>query len=361
MGQPEHEPAAATTLVDVARAAQVSIATASRVINGRPYVSEPTRQRVLQAVERLNFQPSSLARNFRSQRSSTIGMIVPDISSPFYAAALRGAEHVLRSHGYTILVCDTEEQAAREHEALALLSAHRVAGLILAPVNADPAYVRQLLLRHPMALVVIDNRLADFAADTVLVDNVAGAALLTAHLLGHGHRRVGHLAGLLSETSGADRLAGYRRALEEADLPYDPELVAVGEWNEEAGYVQAGHLLDLPEPPTALMVANSSMAVGALLALRARGRRVPDDVALASFDDTPWAPLIEPPLTALARQDYALGQSAAARIIGQLAAERSATTREELLHMSLVVRRSCGCAPPLPPGPPLALLLTEEE
>jgi DNA-binding LacI/PurR family transcriptional regulator len=339
------EPNGTVTLWDVARAAEVSIATASRAINGRPYVSEDTRARVLAAVERLHFQPSTLARSFRAQRSLTIGMIVPDISSPFYAAALRGAQHTLNRHGYTVLVCDTEEQAPREAEALALLAGQRVAGLILAPAVGDGGVLRRLRAARSMALVAIDNRLEGSVADTVLMDNVEGAAVLTAHLIGHGHRRIGHVAGILHETSGVDRLSGYRQALVAAGLPYEPDLVVEGDWTEPSGYAAAGRLLDLPDPPTALFVAGSPPAVGALLALRDRGIAVPGEVALACFDDTPWAPLVEPPLTALERQDYALGQVAADLILEQLSAQPPASPRERLLPMRLVVRRSCGCSP----------------
>lgn len=337
------DPEGVATLVDVARVAEVSIATASRVINGRPYVSEAARARVLEAVERLNFRPSSLARSFRAQRSLTIGMIVPDISSPFYAAALRGAQHTLNRHGYTILICDTEEQVQREHEALDLLAGHRAAGLILAPVDAHSAVVRRLLERQPTALVVIDNRLQGQPADTVLVDNVAGAEALTTHLIGHGHRRIGHLAGMLHETSGADRLAGYRQALQKAGIPYEPALVEEGDWTEGSGYLQTLRLLALPEPPTSLMIASSFMAVGALSALRERGVVVPEGMAVACFDDTPWAPLVEPPLTALSRQDYALGEAAAELILAQLTGRSMGAPQERLLPLELVVRRSCGC------------------
>ena len=331
------------TLVDVARAADVSIATASRAINGRPSVSEATRARVLEAAARLRFQPSPLARGFRAQRSLTIGMIVPDLSSPFYAAALRGAQHALYPHGYTILVCDTEEQARREGEVLDLLAGHRVAGLILAPVSPDPEPLRRLLARQQAALVVIDNRLRDHPADTVLVDNVAGARDLTAHLIGHGHRRVGHLSGILDETSGADRLVGYKQALRDAGLPFDPELVVSGDWTEGSGHAQTIRLLNLPRPPTALMVAGSLMAVGSLLALRGRGVAVPGAMAVACFDDTQWAPLIEPSLTALSRQDYATGSLAAELILDQLEGRAPDAPRELLLPVELVLRRSCGC------------------
>ncbi|MDB5074727.1 MAG: rbsR3 [Chloroflexi bacterium] len=331
------------TLVDVAFAAKVSIATASRAINGRRYVSDDTRAQVLRAAEQLNFRPSSLARGFRAQRSQTVGMIVPDISSPFYAAALRGAQHVLSRQGYTVLVCDTEEQPQREREALDLLTGQRVAGLILAPVASDHANLRQVLARQPMALVAIDNRLEGRPTDTVLVDNVEGARTLTAHLLEHGHRRIGHISGILSETSGADRLIGYQQALADADIDFDARLVAEGDWSEAGGYAQAMRLLDTANPPTAIVIASSLMAVGTLLALRERNIPVPGSIAVACFDDAPWAPLIEPSLTALCRQDYALGAAAAELILVQLGAKTPRTEREHRLPMTLVVRRSCGC------------------
>jgi LacI family transcriptional regulator len=331
------------TLFDVAFAAKVSIATASRAINGRRYVSEDTRAQVLRAAEQLNFRPSSLARGFRAQRSQTIGMIVPDISSPFYAAALRGAQHVLSRRGFTVLVCDTEEQPKREREALDLMVGQRVAGLILAPVGIDHDDLEQAAANRSMALVAIDNRLGSFTPDTVLVDNVAGAAALTMHLINHGHRRIGHVAGILSETSGAERLAGYRQALTASGYPCDPKLIAEGDWTEPGGYAHTARLLDVDNPPTALVIASSLMAVGTLLALRDRRIAVPDQMAIVCFDDAPWATLIEPPLTALGRQDYALGTTAAELILKQLDGATTGAGRDHLLPMVLVPRRSCGC------------------
>ncbi len=331
------------TLVDVAQAAKVSIATASRAINGRRYVSDDTRAQVLRAAEQLKFRPSSLARGFRAQRSQIIGMVVPDISSPFYAAALRGAQHVLSRTGYTVLVCDTEEQPQREREALEVLMGQRVAGVILAPVGRELNDFIQTMASRSTALVAIDNRLGEHAVDTVLMDNVGGAIALTSHLVEHGHRRIGHVAGILSETSGADRLSGYHKALEMAGLPFQQELVAEGDWTEASGYAQCSRLLELDEPPTALIVASSLMAVGALLALRDRAIDVPARMAVACFDDAPWAPLVEPALTALHRQDYALGATAAELILRQLDHLPSVSGTEHLLPMTVIARRSCGC------------------
>jgi LacI family transcriptional regulator len=331
------------TLVDVARAAKVSVSTASRAINGRPYVSEAIRAQVLEEARRLHFQPSSLARGFRAQRTMTIGMVVPDISSPFYAAALRGAQKVLREHGYTVLVSDTEERAEREHEALTLLAGQRVAGLILAPVGGDQADLFDLLRRRPIPLVAIDNRLQGYDADTVVLDNAGGAAMLTSHLAGHGHRRIAHLTGILNESSALERLAGYRQALNEHGIEFAADLVLEGDWTEQSGYNGIGKLLSLPEPPTALLVASSRMVVGALLALKERGIAVPETLALTCFDDTPWAPVTAPALTTLNRSDYALGAAAAELIVAQLSAEPGRAPRERRLPLELVCRRSCGC------------------
>jgi DNA-binding LacI/PurR family transcriptional regulator len=334
---------AVATLVDVARAAKVSVSTASRAINGRPYVSEPIRAQVLEEARRLHFQPSSLARGFRAQRTMTIGMVVPDISSPFYAAALRGAQQVLREHGYTVLVSDTEERAEREHEALTLLTGQRVAGLILAPVGGDQTGLCDLLRRRPIPLVAIDNRLQGYDADTVVLDNAGGAATLTSHLAGHGHRRIAHLTGILNESSALERLAGYRRALQEHGLEFVPDLVLEGDWTEQSGYIGLGKLLDLPEPPTALLVASSRMVVGALLAIKERRIAVPETLALACFDDTPWAPVTAPALTTLNRSDYALGAAAAELIVARLSTEPGRASRERRLPLELVCRDSCGC------------------
>ncbi|MGH2344106.1 MAG: LacI family DNA-binding transcriptional regulator [Chloroflexota bacterium] len=343
----EQSAPAVATLVDVARAARVSVSTASRAINGRPYVSAPIRAQVLEAARRLHFQPSSLARGFRAQRTMTIGMVVPDISSPFYAAALRGAQNVLRAHGYTVLVCETEERADRENEALLLLAGQRVAGLILAPVGGGQAGLRRLLDQRPIALVAIDNRLQGYEADTVVLDNRRGAAALAGHLASHGHRRIAHLTGILNESSALDRLAGYRDALDQAGLPFRPELVLEGDWTEQSGCSQTIKLLDLAEPPTALLAASSQMMVGTLLALKARGIVVPESMALACFDDTPWAPVTEPALTTLSRCDYALGTAAAELIVAQLSTEPGRPRCERILPLELVRRRSCGCLAPV--------------
>jgi DNA-binding LacI/PurR family transcriptional regulator len=183
------------TLVDVAAEAGVSVATASRAINARPHVSPQTRERVLDAARRLRFQPSHAARTLRTRRANVIGLIVPDISSVFYAKALRAAEHTLRRQGYTLFITDTEEDGRLEWEAVNALLTHQVAGLILAPTGAAAGPLQRALRQRRVPVVVVDNRIDGLGVDAVLLDNVAGTRALTAHLLGHGHRRIAHLGG----------------------------------------------------------------------------------------------------------------------------------------------------------------------
>lgn len=334
---------APATLVDVAAAAGVSVATASRAINGHPNVSPPTRAKVLAAVEHLRFQPSHAARTLRTRRANVIGLIVPDISSVFYATALRAAEHTLRRQGYTLFITDTEEDAQLEAEAVDALLTHRVAGLILAPTGGLVKPLRRALARQPIPVVTLDNRIDGFDADTVLLDNEAGTRMLTGHLIDHGHRRIAHLGGLRRETSGAERLDGYRTALTMAGLPFDEALAREGDWTQEAGTRLMNELLALPQPPSALVVASHSMVVGALLALRAAGKRVPDDVALVSFDDTPSGPVMDPPLTALESQDADVGRLAAEMLLARLRSPEARGGYEMRLPVRLLVRRSCGC------------------
>lgn len=334
---------AVATLVDVAAAARVSVATASRAINDRTHVSPHTRARVLEAAKRLHFQPSHAARTLRTRRTDVVGLIVPDISSIFYASALRAAEHTLRRRGYTLFIADSEEQAHLEAEAVEALLAHRVSGLILAPTSASATMLRRALARYPVPIVTIDNRIDALDADAVLLDNVAGMCALTSHLIDHGHRRIAYLGGLLRESSGVERLKGYRAGLEGAGLPFDPRLALEGDWSLESGRRMMEAVLDLPTACGAVVVGCHAMALGALLALRAAGQRVPADVALVSFDDVPYGSMMDPPLTALQSQDYDVGRLAAEMLLAHLDNPDARGGCEVRLPARLVVRRSCGC------------------
>ncbi len=333
-----------STVRDVAQVAGVSATTVSRVLRGQRYVSPQARAAVQAAVEELNYRPSELARQFREQRSVIVGYVVPDISEPFYAAILRGISRHLRPQGFAVVTHETDERVAAEAEAVTAIMDSRAAGLIVASSGLWPRSLRDRLREVGLPVVSVDNRLEGVEADAVYDDNENGAAALTHHLLDHGHRRIAFVGGIMSESSGADRLAGYRRALAEAGAPEAAELIVTGDWRQESGRLYALRVMRLADRPTAILAANYEVALGVMRALRALRLRIPEDVALAAFDDFDVAELLDPPLTALHRDVERIGELAAGLLVDQLYPSGDGARRELRLPFEIMARRSCGCA-----------------
>lgn len=336
------------TVRDVAQAAGVSVSTVSRVVRGERYVRPEVREAVQSAMADLDYRPSSLARQFREQRSRVVGFVVPDISEPFYAGILRGVEKALRPQGFIVAIHDTDERAALEADAVSALLDGRAAGLIVASSGPWPGVVRDRFERDQVPVVAIDNVLEGLEVDAVYLDNEAGAGLLTRHLAEHGHVRIGFVGGILAESSGAERLAGYRAALVEAGLPTDERLVATGDWRPGSARLYTLRIMHQPEPPTALVAANDFAALGVMKAARALGLRLPDDLALVSFDDLEVADLLDPPLTGLRRDVEAMGAMAAGLLMEQLYPSTGRAPRQVRLPHEFVARRSCGCPGAVP-------------
>ncbi|HEU4672374.1 MAG TPA: LacI family DNA-binding transcriptional regulator [Candidatus Limnocylindrales bacterium] len=331
------------TLADVARAAGVSIATASRAISGRGPVAQPTRDRVLSAARRLEFQPSAVGRSLRTRTSGLIGFVVPDIGSAFYASALKGAQHRLALGGYQLALMDTDERPEREAAALRALAAQGVDGIIVCSTGLDGEAIADVRRRRGIPVVFFDNLGPGTGDGAVALANEQGVGLLVEHLAAvHGHRRIAFVGGLETETSGAERLAGFRLAVAARALDLDPALVRAGDWTTAAGARETHALLDLADRPDAIVYADALMALGGLAVLRERGVAVPADLAIVSFDDSDAGPLLDPPITALARRDRTIGDLAASLILRVLQGE-AADPVEVRLPMELVVRRSCGC------------------
>jgi LacI family transcriptional regulator len=301
------------TMSDVAREAGVSLMTVSRVINDKGEVSSATRQRVLDVIERLDYRPSSIARGLVTQRTGTLGLVVPDISNPFFSEVARGAEHEAYAAGYNVFLCNTEEETQRELTALQSLEEKRVDGVVLCSSRLDNGDLRQALARHP-AVVLANRRLEPIDGDNevgvVVLADMAGGQMATQHLLDSGHRAVGFLAGPPASRSGGQREIGYRAALDAASLPYNPD------WSRHClPTVQGGrettHDLLVAQPElTALFCYNDLVAVGALQACADLDHQVPDDLAVVGFDDIPLAALVTPPLTTCRVPRYELGAQA---------------------------------------------------
>jgi LacI family transcriptional regulator len=339
--------AASIRLTDVARAAGVSVATASRALSGRGSVSGETRDRVRRVAAEYEFQPSRAGQSLRTRATRMIGFIVPDISSSFYANALKGAQHRLLAAGYQITMMDTDERPDRERAALLALAAGRVDGIILCPSSGDESVVRAIERRHHLPIVLFDNILEGVGAGRVTLANAAGIQLLVTHLAEvHGHRRIGYVGGIETETSGAERLAGYQLGMRGSGLTVDADCVRRGDWTDAAGRSETAALLALADPVTAIVYPCADMALGGLSQLRAQSVSVPDQVAIVCFDDSDPAPLLDPPMTALARRDREIGDLAASMVLRALE-HVDAGPMDVRISMELAVRRSCGCERPL--------------
>lgn len=325
-------------LADVARHVGVSNATVSRVLANKPHVSEELRQRVLAAVEELGYQPSRLARSLQGRRSKIIGVIISDIQNPFFTHLVRAVEDIAYAHEHAIFLCNTDEDSTKEDMYVNLMVAEHVAGVVAAPAVEKPEKW-QKLSNVNIPVVLVDRRLPGASMDTVVTDNVGATVRLISHLIENGHRRIGAVLGTPQITTGRERYEGYVQALKAHGLLVLPELVRQGIPRETVGYQLTCALLELPEPPTALFTGNNLLTLGALRALQERCIQIPEDMALAAFDDLDWMSLMQPQLTVVTQPTYALGKLAA-ELLFQRLADSDRPPQEIVLEPDIVVRKS---------------------
>jgi LacI family transcriptional regulator, galactose operon repressor len=332
------------TLADVAEYAGVSASTASRALNGRGEMSPETRAAVLEAADALQFEPSLLARSLRTRTTWTVGFVVPDVSSPFYASALKGAQTVLEEAGYRVMLMDSRQEPDGELAALRTLLNHQVDGLLLSTVGIDREQFRATVGRRGTPCVFFDSIVPAAGEGNVLLDNAYGTERLVDHLVEHGHRRIALLTGSLAETSGQERLDAFRVAMARHGLDVPDAFLCGGRWSSEAGREGTIELLAADPPPTALVASSVELALGCMFACRERGVLIPNDLALATFDDAYFAELLDPALTAVAYDPTEVG-SAAAGLLVRAMQEADGDRRELTVPVALVVRGSCGCTP----------------
>lgn len=324
------------TMADVAREAGVSSMTVSRVINNKGAVSAATRQRVLEVTERLDYRPSGVARGLATQRTGTLGLVVPDVANPFFSDVARGAEQGAWVEGYNVFLCNTDKDPQRELAVLRSLEEKCVDGIVLCSSRLDDDGLRTVLARHS-AVVLANRRLEEWNTGLVLIDDETGGQAATQHLLQANHRFVGFLAGPPASHSGRQRAKGYRAALEAAGLPYNPERTRHCSPVVEGGQETAHELLTAHPELTALFCYNDLVAVGALKACAELGRRVPGDLSVVGFDDIPLAALVTPPLTTCRVPRYELGVQAMRLLLNQIG-DRPGGCEEVVLQPELIVR-----------------------
>lgn len=321
---------------DVAREAGVSPATVSRVLNGKASVDPEYANRVREAAARLGYRPNGVARNLRRRATDLVALIISDVGNPFFTAITRGVEDVARRHGYSVLLCNADEDSDKESGYLAVAEREQVAGVILSPHHGSTDIGR---LRHAeIPIVVVDRLLDGVEIDSVTVQSRLGARAATDHLIDAGWLRPACITGPEDAGTAQARLQGYLDAVVRHgdSVP----LYRHAPYRQQGGRAAAAELLDLSERPDALFVANSELALGALDEIKRRGLVLGRDIGLVMFDDTPWAPLLTPAISVVAQPAYDIGAQAAGLLMEHLQGKAANAPRQVVLSTMLIVRES---------------------
>ncbi len=335
--RPDHRYGNRPTMKDVAARAGVGLKTVSRVVNGEPGVTADTERRVLEAIEALGFRRNDSARVLRKGRTASVGLVLEDLADPFYGPLSRAVEEVARAHGALLINGSSAEDPDRERELALALCARRVDGLMVIPAGDDHRYLEPEM-RAGVATVFVDRPAGRIDADAVLTDSFGGAREGVAHLVAHGHRRIGFIGDQPRIHTAVERLRGYRAAMEDAGLPVDDAWVSLGSTGPARVREAVAAMVDGPEPVTALFAGNNRVTVTAVRELSGRAR----PVALVGFDDIELADLLG--ITVVAQDAAALGRTAAERLFRRLEGLPEAPERIEL-PTTLIVRGS-GEVPP---------------
>lgn len=326
-------------IVDVAKLANVSTATVSRVISNSGTVKKDTAEKVLKAIEQLNYQPNVLARQLRKLETKTILVIVPDITNTFFSKILKGIDSIAINHGYQVLLGNTGNSGERETGYFDLLQQKQADGLILLTAQVDEQFVNDIAEDYPVVLAC--EYMEGSHIPTVSIDNISSARKATQHLINLGHKRIGFISGPLNVVVSRDRLKGYQQALAQNCLSEDSLLIQEGDFSFESGFNLMLKYMAFNQPPTAIFAANDEMAIGAIKAVKSKGYNVPDDFAIVGFDDIQFASIFEPALTTIAQPQFEIGKKAMELLIKLMNKEDIKKT-QIMLDDELMIRDSCG-------------------
>lgn len=330
---------------DVARLAGVSVATVSAVVNHSAGVSAKRTQMVLEAMKALDYHPDQIARSLKMGKTCVIGMVIPDITNPFYPEVIRGAQDAARDEGYAVILCNSDEDPAQEQRNLDTLFSRRVDGVLVACSDSSTAYDR--LIRRRFPIIFFDRIPKGFMGSAVSTDNLEAAYLATRHVIELGHTAIAMIAGNLNLSPHADRVEGFRKAMQESGLPIRDEYFCVGDSQVEGGRRLGLRLLSLPEPPTAILSSNNKMLLGLVRAIGELKVPCPERVSVVGFDDYAWTQHFSPRLTTVAQPSYEIGKRAMEMLLSRIRApqeEKPGGNQSLLLKAELLIREST--APP---------------
>lgn len=327
------------SIKDIAKATGFSASTISRVINSKPGISEETRILVNKALKKYNYVPNMIARNLINRKTSTIGVVVPDFSEVFFSRIIKGIDIIISEKGYTMILCDSNESPEKEKKLISTLCENQVNGIIIATVQEAEEFYNNCLSRTPV--VFIDNLLTtNNSFNSVTIDNVKASILAIEHLYKLGHRKIGAIVGKQSESTGKDRFNGYRKALKELGIEYKSKYVHFGDFKEKSGYESMIDMLDNTDI-TAVYVASSKMTFGALIALKERKIKIPDQIALVGFDIRDENNIYNPSITTILQPERYIGQVAAQLLLSKISSdEKSSYDQKIILEPVLSVRHS---------------------
>ena len=328
------------TIKDIAKAANVSIATVSRVINNKNQgVGQETREKILKIIEDLNYYPNRIARGMVTKQSNMLGLILPDISNPFFPDLVRGVEDTASNFGYNIVLCNADNNKDKEEAYIRVLKENNAAGIFYISVIRKNDNNIKHLLEGRIPFVLMDRRVNVENVPKVYTDNVTGMSEMVEYLIQHGHRKIAYISGPKYNSSSEQRLKGYTMALSHAGISLEPALIREGDYMIDSGYQLMTELLDQGRDFTAIACANDMMAVGALEVLKARGIKVPEEISITGYDDIFMSTVTSPKLTTVAQPKYEMGCIAAELLI-KLVRGQHITEKEVILHSKLAIRES---------------------
>ncbi|MGI8315920.1 LacI family DNA-binding transcriptional regulator [Halobacillus mangrovi] len=335
-------PLARPSIKDVAALSGVSTATVSHVINQTRFVAEETTAKVTDAMKQLNYSPNSIARSLRSQKSKTIGLLIPvkraDTSNFFFMTIAHGIEHQLKKHGYHLILSNSNEDLDMEKKQLEVFHSQLIDGLIMAPTAEDHTYLSEYL-PDDYPTIFIDRKPASYNGDCILVDNAKGTYEAIQHLIDKGHKKIGYISGPLGLTTSDERYEGYRKALNDNGIDVDESLVKIGEASYHFGERLTDELLDESDM-TALFIANNVMTIGSMITLQNRDVNIPDELAVIGFDDYEWTKVTKPALSVIKQPAFELGEKAAEVLLNRLKNPKE-PFQEYRLPTTLKIRGSC--------------------
>lgn len=328
------------TIHDIARQLNISASTVSRALNDNPRISLKTKEKIKSLVITLGYRPNTLASNLRNKKSNTIGIVVPLINRYFFSAVISGVEDVAFKAGYTVVISQSNDLAAKEVSIVHSMFSNRVDGLIISIAMQINTFDHlKIFKKKHVPLVFFDRTVPEIETDKIVIDDFTGGFRATQHLIEQGYTKIAHISGPQNLLTYINRKDGYRKALQENCLPYNESRIIVNTLTTDEGITAVQQLMNLPDPPDAIFCANDTTALSAMIYLRDRGVRIPHDFGLVGFSNEPFSKVVSPSISTIAQPGFEMGQKAAELIIGQIETKER-TFQTIVLPTELIIRES---------------------